>query len=140
MQTLFILLFSQIVSVPFINLMFRMEDQPSCLTHEAESYLHLIAYLAALQVLLFYLGFLSTRGSLFRRTWYNNIMPELAHYSIFVAMLLIPAINIALSIAYVAHGGLNNLFWLNLLSQVSTIVWFLIEFYTVVNIVNEMVL
>ena len=103
MQSFMIQLFSQIVSVPFINFVLTSNVSPSlnCQPREAHSFLHPIAYLAFLQVVLFILGFFKTRVSLYRATWYNNIMPELCHYSIFVALLVLPVVNIALSIAYV---------------------------------------
>jgi len=64
-------------------------------------------------------------------------MPEVCHYSLWVALQWLPTVNIGLCIAYVTHGGLVPLFCVNLLSQLAAIVLFWTDLKATVQRLNE---
>lgn len=134
-NTLMIDMFSMIVASPSINLFLQTNVAPKCVAFETEDVLvTTVNWISFVQIIFFALGLFAPRGSTYSSRRRLEMMPTLCYWSIMTSMVILPVINIVISIFHVKHYSIEaNLMMLNLLIQVATIGWFRSDFLNAFN-------
>ena len=89
-------------------------------------------YLSLVQIVCFWIGFMITRASESRKRFYNKVMPEITHWCIYTATLIIPAMIATFDIISMVTSKLDDVVLMHFILQIGIVIWFLVDWRAIV--------
>ena len=139
MYTILIQLFQLLIAPSLVNvwLRFVVYDNINRFEKERDWSLQVAAIFSYVQIACFWVGFMFTRSSESRKRFYNKIMPEVTHYCILFAGLIIPIILIILTTINLISTGVDDIVVFTLCSQIGLLLWFYLVFWAAADMTRE---